>query len=40
MEAGAEPQHWTQVNPNVGFSDLGQCAFQNDARYPIVAEEY
>jgi hypothetical protein len=40
MEAGAEPQHRTQVNPFAGFSDLGQRACQRNARYPIVVEEY
>ena len=40
MEAGAEPQHRMQVNPFAGFSDLGQRAFQRDARYPIGVEEY
>ena len=40
MEAGAEPQHRTQVNPYTGSSDLGKRARQRDARFPIVAEEY
>jgi hypothetical protein len=40
MEAGAEPQHRTQVNPYAGFSGLGQRARQRDARYPIVTEKY
>ena len=40
MEAGAEPQHRTQVNPYAGSSGLGKRARQRDARYPIVAQEY
>ena len=34
MEALDEPQHRTRVNPYAGYSALGECAFQHDARYP------
>jgi len=40
MEAGAEPQHRTQVNPYAGFSRLGKRAGQRNARFPVEAEEY
>ena len=36
MEAGGEPQHRTQVNPQAGGPDLGECARQHDALYPTV----
>ena len=36
MEAVDKPQHRTRVNPYAGWPDLGECAFQHDARYPIV----
>ncbi len=37
MEALDVPQHRTQVNPSAGWSGLGKCARQHDARYPTVA---
>ena len=36
MEAVDKPQHRTRVNPCAGWPALGECAFQHDARYPIV----